>query len=77
MFAKLHPKMPKTQYTQKFRESWLQDVYLKCWLQVVESTSGPRAKCKHCGIILRNHYTDLKNHAATKKHMQNVKVGTV
>ena len=68
--------MPKPQYTQKFRDSWLRDSQLKDWLQVVESTGGLVAKCKLCGSILRNHYGDLKNHGLSKKHLQNSKVRT-
>lgn len=66
--------MPKPQYTQKFRDCWLRDPGLKDWLQVVESTGGPVAKCKLCGTLLRNHYGVLKNHRLSKKHLQNSKV---
>ncbi|CAG5038313.1 unnamed protein product [Parnassius apollo] len=58
--------MPKPQYSQKFRDSWLQDPDLKEWLQAVESTAGQVAKCKFCGTILRSHYGDLKTHALSK-----------
>ncbi|CAG5054013.1 unnamed protein product [Parnassius apollo] len=68
--------MPKPQYSQKFRDSWLQDPDLKEWLQAVESTTGQVAKCKFCGTILRSHYGDLKTHALSKKHQQNRKVIT-
>ena len=54
--------MPKPQYTQKFRDSWLQDPNFKDWLQVIESTAGQVAKCKFCGTTLRSHYGDLKSH---------------
>ncbi|GBP01563.1 hypothetical protein EVAR_101094_1 [Eumeta japonica] len=63
--------MPKPQYTQHFRDSWLQDPHLKDWLQVIESTAGQVAKCKFCGTTLRSHYGDLKSHgikeASTKQ----------
>ncbi|CAG4988244.1 unnamed protein product [Parnassius apollo] len=68
--------MPKPQYSQKIRDSWLQDPDLKEWLQTVESTTGQVAKCKFCGTILRSHYGDLKTHALSKKHQQNRKVIT-
>ncbi|CAG5037679.1 unnamed protein product [Parnassius apollo] len=68
--------MPKPQYSQKFRDSWLQDPDFKEWLQAVESTTGQVAKCKFCGTILRSHYGDLKTHALLKKHQQNRKVIT-
>ncbi|GBP66314.1 hypothetical protein EVAR_77931_1 [Eumeta japonica] len=66
--------MPKPQYTQHFRDSWLQDPHLKDWLQVIESTAGQVAKCKFCGTTLRSHYGDLKSHGMSKKHLQNKKV---
>ncbi|GBP31943.1 hypothetical protein EVAR_18482_1 [Eumeta japonica] len=66
--------MPKPQYTQHFRDSWLQDPHLKDWLQVIESTAGQVAKCKFCGTTLRSHYGDLKSHGISKKHLQNKKV---
>lgn len=66
--------MPKTQYTQHFRHSWLQDPQLKDWLQIIESTAGQVAKCKLCGTTLRSHYGDLKSHGMSKKHLQNKKV---
>ncbi|XP_061728457.1 uncharacterized protein LOC133533482 [Cydia pomonella] len=68
--------MPKPQYTQKFRDSWLRVPELKDWLQVVESTAGPVAKCKLCGTLLRNHFGDLKNHGLSKKHRRNSKIVT-
>ncbi|CAG4936527.1 unnamed protein product [Parnassius apollo] len=68
--------MPKPQYSQKLRDSWLQDPDLKEWLQAVESITGQVAKCKFCGTILRSHYGDLKTHALSKKHQQNRKVIT-
>ncbi|CAG9782434.1 unnamed protein product [Diatraea saccharalis] len=68
--------MPKPQYIQKFRDSWLRDPDLKDWLQVIESTGGQTAKCKFCGTLLRNHYGDLKNHGLSKKHQQNSKIVT-
>lgn len=66
--------MSKPQYTQHFRDSWLQDPHLKDWLQVIESTTGQLAKCKFCGTTLRSHYGDLKSHGMSKKHLQNKKV---
>lgn len=66
--------MPKPQYTQQFRDSWLQDPHLKDWLQVIESTAGKVPKCKFCGTTLRSHYGDLKSHGMSKKHQQNKKV---
>lgn len=66
--------MPKPQYSQKFRNSWLQDPHLKDWLQVIESTAGQVPKCKFCGTILRSHYGDIKTHGMSKKHQQNMKV---
>ncbi|XP_050509986.1 uncharacterized protein LOC126886893 [Diabrotica virgifera virgifera] len=68
--------MPKPQYRQHFRDSWLQDPHLKDWLQVIESTTGQEAKCKFCGTTLRSHYGDLKSHGMSKKHQQNKKVIT-
>lgn len=66
--------MPKPQYSQKFRDSWLHDPLLKDWLQVIESTAGQVPKCKFCGTILRSHYGDIKTHGMSKKHQQNTKV---
>lgn len=66
--------MPKPQYLQKFRNSWLQDPHLKDWLQVIESTAGQVPKCKFCGTILRSHYGDIKTHGMSKKYQQNTKV---
>ncbi|KAF2879095.1 hypothetical protein ILUMI_27072 [Ignelater luminosus] len=62
--------MPKPQYTQHFRDSWLQDPHLKDWLQVIKSTTGQVAKCKFCDTTLRSHYGDLKSHGKSKKHLQ-------
>lgn len=71
----LMKNMPKPpQYSQKFRDSWLQDPALKDWLQMIESTTGQVAKCKFCGTTLRSHYGDLKSHGMSKKHQQNAKV---
>lgn len=64
----------KPQYSQEFRDIWLHDPELRDWLQVIESTTGPVAKCKFCGVILRSHYGDLKSHGMSKKHQQNKKV---
>ncbi|CAG9793612.1 unnamed protein product [Diatraea saccharalis] len=66
--------MPKPQYKQQFRDSWLQDPHLKDWLQAIESTTGRVAKCKFCGTTLRSHYGDLKTHGMSKKHLQNKKL---
>lgn len=63
--------MPKPQYTQKFRDVWLKDPTLKDWLITVESTIGKTAKCKFCICTLSNKYSDLKYHAASKKHKSN------
>lgn len=63
--------MPKPQYTQKFRESWLKDVNFSKWLTVVESTQGSVSKCKLCGIQLQNKYSTLKLHGESKKHKDN------
>lgn len=68
--------MPKPQYIQKFRQSWLQDPILKEWLNVEVVAGGSEiAKCKVCGNKLKNHYADLKSHALTQKHLQSMKVG--
>lgn len=67
--------MPKSNYMQKFRCSWIKDKYLKDWIEVVQSSDGNDiAKCKLCSVHLRNHYGDLKAHGSTKKHLQNAKV---
>lgn len=63
--------MVKPQYTQKFRVAWLKDPALKEWLQEISSTTGSVAKCKLCHCALVNKYSDLKNHAQTKKHKAN------
>jgi hypothetical protein len=34
----------------------------------VASTNGSVAKCKFCGCVLNNKYSDLKRHTTTKKH---------
>lgn len=64
--------MPKPQYEQKFRSSWLQDPLFKKWLIVIDSTKvGKQGKCKLCGTIIANRYATLKIHGLGKKHKQN------
>lgn len=65
--------MSKAKYEQKFRDAWLKDPDLKEWVTRVQSTSGEVTKCRVCNSILRNHYGDLKSHAKTVKHKQNMK----
>lgn len=66
--------MPKPQYRQKFRKSWLQDPVLSPCITIVESTNDVVIKCKFCCSVLNSKYSDLKSHATTKKHISNRKV---
>ena len=34
-----------------------------------------RARCRYCRLLLRAHYSDLRNHARTTKHASNVAFG--
>jgi hypothetical protein len=73
-FIRLVFKMKKAQYTQKFRDAWMKDPLLKEWLVNVESTVGKIAKCKFCICTLTNKYSDLKNHANSRKHKMNAEI---
>lgn len=62
-------KMPKPQYTQKFRKEWLHDPALQNWLIEKKKGSGETLpQCKFCQCSLDPELSDLKAYVMTKKN---------
>lgn len=72
--------MQKPKYSQKFRNSWLEDPFLQKWLitktQVGKKHSEVIPYCKvcHCSLNVNSKLSDLKNHAVSKsmKNLQSL-----
>ncbi|XP_025996408.2 uncharacterized protein LOC113005286 [Solenopsis invicta] len=66
--------MPKPQYEQKFRNTWLHDPLFKDWLIAVNSTNGVVGKCNACNRIMTSRYATLKDHGNSKYHKKNLNI---
>lgn len=65
------PKTAKRVYKQKYNKSWEENPLLKGWLSAVK-TDPYKACCKACGSELVAGLSELKKHAASKKHRQSM-----
>lgn len=59
--------MGKTQYSQKFRDDWLNEKCFKDWLLKLE-TDFSKGKCRFCKCEVNAKRFDLLQHVKTKKH---------
>ncbi|CAI6357873.1 unnamed protein product [Macrosiphum euphorbiae] len=66
--------MGKIEKLRKYRKSWENELWAKGWLAPADSTANTVAEayCKVCRSFLRAHVTDLKRHAKTKIHSDNM-----
>lgn len=60
--------MPKVQYKQKPRESWLRDPLFKEWL-AIDPSDETKCYCKYCKSSIVAKLYDVQAHAKTNKHM--------
>lgn len=61
------PSQQKSQYSQKFRDVWLQDKRFQEWLVKVPGNDN-KAYCRFCKTELVAKVFDLQNHLHTKRH---------
>ncbi|KAH8308828.1 hypothetical protein KR059_002094 [Drosophila kikkawai] len=58
-------------YKQKLREVWLQMDEFRQWLRR-DPDDSYRAHCRYCKCCVNTKISDLRAHAATKKHMKQI-----
>jgi len=58
-------------YKQKLRDVWLQMEEFRAWLRR-DPDDSYRAHCRFCKCCVNTKISDLRAHAATKKHMKHL-----
>ena len=61
--------MGKPQYSQRFRNEWLNDARYKQWLMKVEGNDS-KCFCKYCKTELLARLGDIERHGKTNKHIK-------